>query len=186
MKKLTVVLILALAVVAVAAPSSAESSKSPVAFWEVSCLVDPGIEWVEDGVLHGRGRIVHAVLYDSVTFDVDGYDTVVSNINLDLATGEGSIFGTWSAVYLPESATGTFDGTYTAKIVFTATGVSAWGKAVGHGTGELRGMKMRLGLSSDPPPAQLLDVIAADNPCSPHPPAAIGYDAGFIHKPHGD
>ena len=190
-----VVLLLIVGLTAAAGPATAKSTKSDVDFWEVSCMVDPGIEWVEDGVLHGRGRLSTTILYandppqDPPVWEVVGSDTVIGNINLDLATGQGRLFGTWSLIYLPESLSGTFDGTWNGSIQFVPPPVFVivYGRAVGHGTGELSGMKMKLKLvgdpNADPPPPYLL------NPglCPPGTEyAGVSHVTGFIHKPRGN
>jgi hypothetical protein len=164
--------------------SQAKSIKTPVDMWEVSCLVDPGMEWTSDGNLHIRGRLTQATFYDAITFEISGSDSIISNANLKLATGTGNLFGTWSAVYLPLSSSGTFDGSWTAKLT---GGVSAIGKAVGQGTGDLRGMKMKLKLESDPNiPVGLLEVLAATPPCDPSNVVGIIHDTGFVHQRHGN
>jgi hypothetical protein len=86
-----------------AGPSSAKSTQTPVDFWEVSCLVSPGMDWVsEDGVLHGRGRVTEVTLYayNSVAMaaEIVGSSTAVGNANIDLATGDGRLFGTVSLI----------------------------------------------------------------------------------------
>lgn len=169
-----------------AGPSTAESTKTPVDFWEVVCLVDPGIEWLDDdGVLHIRGRISQGTFYDAEDFTVVGSDAIIANANIDLATGNGAFFGTWSAVYLPASATGTFDGAWNARLT---GGIALSGKAVGQGTGELRGMKMKVNLLSDPadPPPAGLFVAPGFPPCNPATIAGIDHATGFIHNPRGD
>ena len=102
-------------------PSFAKSTKTPVDFWQVACLVDPGIEWVSDeGILHGRGRVEQLVLYaydaGTMAAEVVGSGVVVGNANIDPATGDGRLFGTVSVIYLPVSATGTFDGRYQGSL----------------------------------------------------------------------
>jgi hypothetical protein len=171
-------------VITSAAAAPAKSTKTPVDVWEVSCMQDPGIVWIsEDGILHIRGQVTMATFYDSSDFAIVGYDTIVSNANLDPVTSTGTLFGTWSATYLPASETGTFDGSWNARL---SGGIAAVGKAVGHGTGDLRGVKMKLNLlvdPADPPPAGLF--TSADfPPCDPI--FGITHDTGFIHNPRGE
>ena len=179
------VLVVVGALVAVS-PSAAKSTRTRVDFWEVSCTVDEGSFWIsEDGVFHGRGRVANAVFYDAVTFARVGSDTVVGNANLDFATGTGRLFGTFTLEYLPDSYPGTFDGTWTSSL----TGwVSGSGRAVGHGTGELHRMKMKLKLESDPAiPDELFAAVAADEgfPCALDEISGILHDTGYILDPHG-
>jgi hypothetical protein len=164
------------------AVSPAVAKRVPVDLWEVSCLVEEGMPWVADGMLHERGRIARAVFYDSDTFAVIGSDTIISNLDLNLATGAGKLFGVWSAIYLPVSGTGTFDGTWSGEGEFPPppNPVSASARALGYGTGDLRGARMRLRLDTAPVPAELLEVLAADNPCSPDPWQGITHVTGSI------
>jgi hypothetical protein len=166
-------------------PSIAKSTRTPVDLWEVSCMVDPGLEWMADGVLHVRGRVTQATFYDPENFTVIGSDAIISNANLDPTTFSGNLFGTWSAIYLPASSSGTFDGSWTAKLI---GGVEAIGRAVGHGTGDLRGMKMRLSLVADPaaPPPPGLFASPEFPPCDPALIIGILRDTGFIHNPRGN
>jgi len=176
-------------VVVSASSSAAKSTKTQVDFWEVGCVLDPGTSWIsEDGVFHGRGRVATGVFYDADDFARVGTDTVVGNANLDPVTGTGRLFGTFSLEYLPDSYPGTFDGTWNSSL---AGWVSSFGRAVGQGTGELHGMKMKLKLVGDPTveiPDGLLAAVAADPefPCALDEISGIGRDTGFIHSPRGD
>jgi hypothetical protein len=178
--------VLVMAALISAAPSVAKSTKTPAEFWEVSCLVEPGLEWIDDeGVLHIRGQITQSAFYELQNFTIVGSNAIVSNANVDPATFSGNLFGTWSAIYLPASSSGTFDGSWNFKLVDGASGV---GRAVGHGTGDLRGMKMRLKLVSDPadPPPSGLFASPDFPPCDPTTIVGILLDTGFIHNPRGN
>lgn len=148
--------------------------------------MDPGISWVSEGILHGRGRVSEAVFW---AYDEDlgegvvvGTDTVISNANLDLATGTGRVFGSFTLIYLPSdpSGEGTFDGTFNGSLadLFLFTG-----RAVGHGTGPLNGQKMRLFFETIPPPLWLQEALAANPPDCELP--GIFHDTGFLHNRHG-
>ncbi len=166
-------------------PSSAKSTKTPLDFWQVACLVDPGIEWVsDDGVLHGRGRIEELVLYaydpDTMAAEIVGSGVVVGSANIKLATGDGNFFGTVSVIYLPVSATATFDGRYQGSL--TSSSIS--GKGVSHGTGEAHGMKIMLHFGAEPPPPWLEAVLPTSCPTD-KPLVAILRNTGFLHNRHG-
>ena len=173
-------------VLVTAGPSFAKSTKTPVDFWQVNCLVDPGIDWVsDDGILHGRGRIEEFVFYaqDPATMagEIVGIGVSVGNANIDLATGDGRIFGTVSVIYLPVSTTETFDGRYQGGL--TASGVL--GQGISHGSGEARNQKLKLDFESAPPPQWLLEELP--NACPADKPlSGIVHNAGFLHKPRGD
>ena len=185
--------LLVAALLILASPSAADpmKNKTAVDVWEVSCLVDPGIQWLSaEGILHVRGRVSQATFYESGSFDIVGSDTIVSNanlshVNLDPLTFDGSLFGTWSAVYLPASNSGTFDGAWHARLT---DGGFAVGKAVGQGSGELRGKKMKLNLVVDPiddPPPPGLFSASGFPPCDPSLIVGIIHDTGFVHNPGG-
>jgi len=169
-----------------AAPAVAKSMRMPVDFWEVSCETEPGRTWIsDDGVLHNRGRVSQAVFYaydESLGAGVlVGEDTVVSNANLDPATFSGRVFGTFTLTYLPASELGTFDGKFTGSLT---GGVSFIGRAVGHGTGPLRGKKMKLSFATPELPLWLLEVLE-ENPPACGQSVGIYHDTGYILAPGG-
>ncbi len=167
-----------------ATPSVAKATRTPVEFWEVNCLIDPGLQWVsEEGVLHIRGQLTQNTFYDPVSFEIVGSNAVVSNANLDPATFSGTLSGKFSLFYLPMSDTGTFDGSWNGKLT---GGVAFTGRAVGHGTGELRGMKIKQRLVGDPanPPPPGLFTAPGFTPCEPI--GGIIFDSGFVLNPRGD
>lgn len=167
-------------------PSSAKSTKTPVDFWQVACLVDLGMEWVSDeGILHGRGRVEELILYaydtETMAAEIVGSGVVVGNANIELATGDGRIFGTVSVIYLPVSATGTFDGRYQGSL----TGwISISGQGVSHGTGEARGLKFKLSFEGEPPPPWLAAVLPTACPVD-KPLVAVLHNTGLLHDRHG-
>ncbi len=107
-------------------------------------LVDPGREWVtEDGVDHVRGWTGEYRTTDAL-YGV-GSLLIVANWNLNLATGNGPLWGTM--LYEFPSANGGFEGTWTAK--FSAF---VWsGKSQGTGFGDLQGWQLRQDLQSTGP-----------------------------------
>jgi len=167
-------------------PSFAKSTKTPVDFWQVSCLMDPGIEFVSDeGILHGRGRIERFLFYvldpQTMAGEIVGTGVTVGNANIKLATGDGKFFGAVSTIYLPASATETFDGRYHGSI----TGwISISGRGISHGTGEARGMKIVLNFGTEPLPAWLEAELPTACPLG-MPLSGVFRNTGFVHDPHG-
>ncbi len=169
-----------------AVPSSAKSNKTPVDFWQVNCLVDLGIDWVSDeGILHGRGRVEQVFFYaydpETTAAEIIGVGVSVSNANIDLATGDGALSGTVSVTYLPVSAIETFYGRWHASL-------TGWGSVSGqgssHGTGEARGVTIKLNFSGEPPPPWL--EVELPTACPPDiPQLGILHNTGYVHKPHG-
>ena len=107
-------------------------------------LVDPGVEWVsEDGIDHVRGWTAMYQTTDAL-YDV-GSLLIVGNWNLDLATGNGPLWGTM--YYEFPSANGGFQGTWNAK--FSAF---VWsGKSQGTGFGDLAGWQLRQDIQATSP-----------------------------------
>jgi hypothetical protein len=128
-----------------ATPAAAESSKSPLDIYEIACVVDPGIAWTAGHTFHVRGQRNHSITYDPVTFAISGEISGVLNLNLDLLTDQVTFFGTFSQIYLPESNTGTFDGTANGK---SSPDSGFLGRGVGHGTGDLTGKKTKTTIRS--------------------------------------
>jgi hypothetical protein len=164
----------------------AAAKKTAVDFWEVSCEVRPGLSWVTpDGFLHGRGRVSEAVFYVEDPGDgamVVGSDTVVANADIDLATGDGGVYGVFTQIYMPDpgSASGTYDGKFSGDLNLF-TGFFS-GRAYAAGTGDLRRQKFRMTIVSEPAPAWLADELAANPPpCGSD--ANIFHNTGFIYHP---
>ncbi len=154
--------------------------------FEIACLESPGMTWVtgdEEKVLHLRGQVSLSVLYDVETLEVVGGNTIVGNADLNQATGKGSFCGTFSTVYLPASETGTFDGRWTLNI--NSGGFS--GRAVGQGTGDLRGRILRVrvqGLSEADAASLLQQLVGLGRLyCPPSSITGILRDVGVILPP---
>ena len=152
----------------------AQSKVTPLEATETVCaILDPGKEWVtRQGVLHIRGQ-VRKNRVESSEPRVDGWNTLIVNVNLDLRTMKGTLAGTFMIV--PNTIDGAFEGTFQAQI----TDGLASGKAVAHGTGALEGQKLSGAiddfLSNDP------------GPCQPRPfPDRQTRAVGIIHEPRGN
>jgi len=107
-------------------------------------LVDPGRGWVtQDGVDHVRGWTATYETSDAL-YGV-GSLLIVVNWNLNLATGNGPLWGTM--YYEFPAANGGFQGTWNAK--FSAF---VWsGKSQGTGFGDLEGWQLRQDIRSTGP-----------------------------------
>jgi hypothetical protein len=165
-----------------AAPAAAKSTRTPYDFYEVLCVESPGIQWQAGNTLHVRGQVNQNILYDAVTFENTGSNTVIANVNVNLTTGRQQFFGTYSAVLLPESASGTFDGTWHATL---ETDGSFLGKAVGQGADENRGKKGKFTLNGVDPnalPPELLIILSQPPWTECQDFGGIFRDIGFIHK----
>jgi hypothetical protein len=128
-------------VLALALPAAAAQTKIPISGEDVivpNGVLDGGREWYSAGgrIQHVRGWTGE---YETTGGEyVDGTSIVVANWNLDLASGDGTMWGTTDL-----TLTGTNGGwheTWVAK--FDDFVWSGW--AVGRGFGDLQGMKIRL------------------------------------------
>ena len=96
----------------------------------------------DDGVLHMRNLPVEGPVWG----DINGQLEVFANINQDLATGDGTAFGTAVLEMEWNGLTGTFEGRSQWK--YAGFLISA-GQFVGHGTGDFEGMHMRANFFHD-------------------------------------
>jgi hypothetical protein len=97
----------------------------------------PGRIWVsDDGVQHIRDLPVAGVVWG----DINGALIIVSNRNLDLATGDGTAYGTAVLEVEWNGLIGTFEGRSQWKI--EGFRIVA-GQFIGHGTGDFEGMQMQ-------------------------------------------
>ena len=119
-------------------------------------VVDPGIRWESDGIVHIRGMVARDIAIAKVDTDCDltfyGKLEFVLNINYFIETDERTGWGTWSkeGTFLKkvdggwvEYLTGRIEGTFTLHQrgeQVAMRGRSAQG--VGWGTGELEGYKV--------------------------------------------
>lgn len=167
-------------------PLLAKSVKKPADFYEISCATSPGVSWEEGQVRHLRGATSWSLFYEEGNPDPIGMDSIVVNINENLVTGKQQVFGTFSLTY-PQEGEGTFDGRWTAK--FDPAVPSFLGRAVGQGTGDLTGKKMKLKLEAVfLPPDWILGILLdpqwTTSPCLFL--TGVSHVTGYIHSPKGD
>jgi hypothetical protein len=105
------------------AQSAAAATKTPLTFTDtVASPGTPERTWVSGDVLHMRGQPQTTV----AAGDITGGFRLDVNLNVDLVTGRGELFGKFALI----TATVTWEGSFAASI--TPEGVS--GTFVGHGT----------------------------------------------------
>lgn len=183
MKRWTVVSVCGFMVLVLIAtsPGFAKSSKEPNEFFEVTCFVAPGSYWTggeDEKMFHVRGEMGLSTLYDvEPPHGAVGTNSVVTNLNVNTATGKGQVWGTFSTVF-DVSPGGTIDGTYNGKL---APGPVFVSKAVGQGTGTLKGQKLKSTLVGIDP-GMLPLAILLDLPCDPTEIVGVFHDSGFIHS----
>lgn len=144
----TLAALAALLAVGGAAPAAARVGTTEAAGYEVTCGFEQGREWFSGDILHIRGEIdtTRVVAYDAQTGLLEprltGTNTVVLNLNVNVVTGHGSVHG--STVLQPDGIAGAWETSYTGQI---RDGVATL-MAVGKGTGDLAGMRLRVELQS--------------------------------------
>ena len=81
----------------------------------------PDKEWLdEDGVLHTRGLILHADVFGGAVGEEGillGTQTAVLAFNIDLATGNGDLHGTFVRSWTVKGVSGTFSGSFQSTIM---------------------------------------------------------------------
>jgi len=136
----SVVVALMLAALLPASTASATTTRIPQTGSEIcGPPISPFTFWVSDGVQHVRGMVLEC----EATGDdyLAGDEVVVVNLNQDLATGGGTLWGTWRSDLV--GSEGGFEGTWNGH--YTPTTPDGWlGRAVGQGWGELEGWQARL------------------------------------------
>ena len=166
LKRFVLLALVTVAVLSVfAAPATARSTKT-VFTAELLTPYDVGAperEWIDGGsTLHARGQSSKR----DITGDIVGWEAVEGNINLNLETLDGQAWGEVTLYVTWKGREGTFEAHYSMQI----TDGYADGRVVGHGTGELEGVKLMAHVFDvDPPPGIHLMVLE-----------------GVLLDPHGD
>ncbi len=164
-------------VMATAVPAAAGAAvKSEYTTFEWMCGSDPSEAKIwfsgqDDELMHVRGvvnTLVEYVLVDGAWEEV-GTNTTVANVNVEAATFEGSLWGTYS---LRTEIMGDFDGSW-------SWGQSMEGRAAGKGVGDDAGKLMKTTLLSTPPEG------APPPPPPPCEPLGLTYTEVVIIDPHG-
>ena len=111
--------------------------------------LDPGDVRIADGILHIRGSI-GLLTFEGTTLDgtpLTWTNRVMDSLNLDLATGDGQDFGSFSVDLTFGDLRGTFEGHF----VFIITGgLGTALRYVGQGSGDFEGMTFTGMAAEDP------------------------------------
>ena len=144
-KSVTLAVVLAVAAsVGVRRVSADQPRVSLVDATETVCTIPvPGKQWVSgDGILHVRGQVRHdRVRPNPGQGDprIDGFADLTADLEMDLATGDGSLAGSVQVTPLDPAYHGSsFVGHFTAKL----TGGLAVGRADAQGNGDFDGLKL--------------------------------------------
>ena len=107
--------------------------------------IDEGKEWMSDGILHVRGRIIRDRL-ETDNVRVTGFLTVDYDYDLNVTTGNGTMTSTWSVD--PDE----YEGKWEGRSLIKFTNFILAGNGVGRGTGGLKDMKITVTFDETPPP----------------------------------
>ena len=171
-KRLLLVLLVLATLALAATPASARATRTTYTAEEFICVEGPPQRmWFSANgtMLHIRGQSAESVVLSSNPL-VQGTNHLLKNMDLNLSTGEGHAYGTFSTS--PEAVDGTWDGHFTIR--FSPTSFS--GSAAGRGSGDLAGQHVAIRFSA-------LDPGDPDNPCGA---TSADLATGVIHNPHGD
>ncbi|MFQ5641232.1 MAG: hypothetical protein ACE5IR_24905, partial [bacterium] len=151
----------------------AEESVKEIAAVATICEVTPGVQSLVDSVLIIRDQI-HSLTIESDDPQVDGAQTALINVMVDLRTGTVTGWGTFRIE--PKEVNGTWEGSF---IVESIGGAPITGHSLGHGTGDLTGQKIFL---------DMLEILAGSvTPCDivvplPGAPKTQTDISGFIKQ----
>lgn len=146
--------------------------------WNINCsFVDQeGGVWVEDGILHIRGRVIDGYVLSSEDYHA-GTAINVANANIDMTTGYGNYWGTLE--FRPDAyPDGHWSGSYSMQVNEGRIG----GIARLRGYGTLEGLSTKSDLMPLPPAVlgRFSWVCGGDQPVS-------GVHAtGFVMDPGGE
>ena len=148
-----VLILIASLVFPVVSVTAKSTTTSFVAQESVAPVGPPERQWIsEDGVLHVRNRPAEGTIWG----DLNGTVTVISNINLDLATGNGTGHSTIIREGEWNGMTGSFEG----RSQFTFVGFQFnEGQTTAHGTGDFEGLLMKVTFTSNPNDPSIFDVV---------------------------
>ena len=174
---LVLALIIALAWVMlfpVATPAAAGADRETFEAYNIVCppIVSQKMWVSDDGILHIRDRVLNSVVQSTSMYH-DGTGQIISNANIDPATGYGEFHGTL-AIY-PAAVEGYWAGSRVLQI--TSAGQNGHARLKGHG--ELEGWQIKAELTYLPPPV----LAGFSSLCGGIQPIAGTRSNGYILKP---
>ena len=116
------------------AAAAGQQRISPVQAIETVCFIpDQGVQWVTgDGILHVRGQVRRDRVEPVAGHPeprVNGWAILTADLDMHLATGDGTLAGSLLVVPNDESLNGFFQGRFTAKL--TGSGAAAVPQLIG-------------------------------------------------------
>jgi hypothetical protein len=124
----------------------AKATKTHVSFTDTTTTSVPGREWQSGPIFHVRGEVETG----PVEGDLVGTITVHANVNINVTTGQGVVFGKFSLV--------TADVTWSGSFVGKLSGDAGHGRFIGQGTdgSKLRGTFTSIGGGANQDEAAIL------------------------------
>ncbi len=167
MKKISIGLLVLVALLLLATTGAqAKATMTPFTGDEtVDAILDPGDVRITDGIVHIRGLTLETTFVGTISWTNIG----VININMNPATGDATVWGTFAITLTSGDIRGTFEGHHVAK--FTAG--CGFLRFVGHGIGDLEGMGIKGTAVQDP------------DTCGPDLLGLVWMHDGIILDPHG-
>lgn len=139
MRRLLALITTLLLALVVAVPAQAKTERIPFEAHEaVIAVPDEGRTWVSNGIEHTRGLVL---LYEATSDSpyYTGQTLVTVNMNVDTATGQGTMWGTSDLML--SAYDGGFAGTWVATFNDDGDGWTADGRT--HGYGDVKGLQQR-------------------------------------------
>lgn len=174
---LTLVALLALTS-APAAASPGGTTRVDIENWNINCSFEDqeGGVWVEDGILHIRGRVIDGFVLSNHAYH-HGTAVNVANANIDLTTGYGNYWGTleFHPYAYPD---GHWTGSYSMQVNEGRVGAIARLK----GYGDLEGLLTKSELMPLPPEK----LAEFKHVCDGEQPVSGVYATGFVMIPGGE
>lgn len=148
-----------------ALPVQASAGQQSFTALDATCSVIPGSQWIHGNVLHVRGEVDIKQTISSNPL-VNGTDRVITNYDINLNTGSGGGWGTFTLQ--PAGVHGSWSGSFSGPL---SLGVFS-GQGVATGTGDLAKMRLQAHFQGIPVPV--------NQPCAPAPASDADQIQGAI------
>ena len=158
----------------VATPAAAGADRETFEAYNIVCppIVSQRMWVSDDGIVHIRDRVLNSVVQSTSMYHA-GTGQIVSNANIDPATGYGEFHGTL-AIY-PTAVDGYWAGSWVLQI--TSAGQNGHARLQGYG--DLEGWQIKAELTYLPPPV----LAGFSGLCGGTQPIAGTRSNGYILKP---
>ena len=158
----------------VVTPAAASANRETFEAYNIVCppIVRQKMWVSDDGILHIRDRVLNSVVQSTSMYHA-GTGQIISNANIDPATGYGEFHGTLT-IY-PTAVDGYWAGSWVLQI--TSAGQNGHARLQGYG--DLEGWQIKAELTYLPPPV----LAGFSDLCGGTQPIAGTRSNGYILKP---